>query len=118
MARALHGVPESMPRVLLSHRPYFIGEAGAAGVDLVLSGHTHGGQIVLGRIGDVTLTPAALASPYIWGKYRLGGTQMYVSRGIGTVGLPMRINCPPEITKITLRPAAPTGGGGAGASRA
>jgi predicted MPP superfamily phosphohydrolase len=50
----------------------------------------------------VYLTPAALASPYIAGKYSKGKTQMYVSRGIGTVALPMRVNCPPEITKITL----------------
>ena len=115
--RALHGVPGSMPKVLLSHRPYHIGEAGAAGVDLMLSGHTHGGQIVLGQIGGVTITPASLASPYVWGKYRLGRTQMYVSRGIGTVGVPMRINCPPEITKITLRRAVAARGGTTDAHR-
>ena len=115
MRRALRSIPDGTPRILLSHRPYFIGEAGLEGVDLVLSGHTHGGQIVLGQIGGITLTPAALASPYIWGKYRLGRTQMYVSRGIGTVGLPMRINCPPEITKITLRAASPPPGGSADA---
>ena len=108
MRSALGGGPEGIPRILLSHRPYFLGEAADAGVDLVLSGHTHGGQIVLGHFGDITLTPAALASPYIWGKYTRGRTQMYVSRGIGTVGLPMRVNCPPEITKITLRRAGTT----------
>jgi uncharacterized protein len=100
---ALRGVPEGLPRILLSHRPYFLGEAAGAGMDLVLSGHTHGGQIVLGRIGPVVLTPAAIASPYISGMYSRGRTQMYVSRGIGTVALPMRVNCPPEITRITLR---------------
>ena len=103
MQIAMHGIPEAIPRLLLCHRPYFLGEASAMGMDLVLSGHTHGGQIVLGRIGPVVLTPAAIASPYIWGTYSRGRTQMYVSRGIGTVGLPMRVNCPPEITRITLR---------------
>jgi predicted MPP superfamily phosphohydrolase len=105
MQSAARGVPDALPRVLLCHRPYFLEEAASMGMDLVLSGHTHGGQIVLGRIGPIVLTPAALASPYIWGKYSRGQTQMYVSRGIGTVGLPMRINCPPEVTRITLRRA-------------
>jgi hypothetical protein len=51
------------------------------------------------------MTPAALYSPYVWGLYRKKQTQMYVSRGIGTVGVPIRINCPPELTRIVLRPA-------------
>ena len=49
------------------------------------------------------ITPAALASPYVSGEYYHGKTIMYVSRGIGTVGIPVRLNCPPEITLITLR---------------
>ena len=106
MQSAARGVPDALPRVLLCHRPYFLEEAAAAGMDLVLSGHTHGGQIVFGHIGPLALTPAAIASPYVWGKYSRGRTQMYVSRGIGTVGLPMRVNCPPEVTRITLRRGA------------
>jgi predicted MPP superfamily phosphohydrolase len=106
MRSAARGVPDALPRILLCHRPYFLEEAAAMGMDLVLSGHTHGGQIVLGHIGPLILTPAAIASPYIWGRYSRGHTQMYVSRGIGTVGLPMRVNCPPELTRITLRRAA------------
>jgi hypothetical protein len=94
-----------IPRILLCHRPYFIEQAAEKRIDLVLSGHTHGGQIVLGRFGNLMLTPAALASPYVWGKYRVADTHMYVSRGIGTVGIPVRINCPPEITKIVLTKA-------------
>jgi predicted MPP superfamily phosphohydrolase len=94
-----------LPRILLCHRPYFIQQASEKRMDLVLSGHTHGGQIVFGRLGDVSMTPAALASPYVWGKYRVADTHMYVSRGIGTVGIPVRINCPPEITRITLTKA-------------
>ena len=103
MQSAARGVPLTLPRLLLCHRPYFLEEAAAMGMDLVLSGHTHGGQVVLGRIGPVVLTPAAIVSPYVWGKYSRGRTHMYVSRGIGTVGLPMRVNCSPEVTKITLR---------------
>jgi len=94
--------PLNIPRILLCHRPYYIEQAAEKNMDLVLSGHTHGGQVVLGRFGDVVFAPASFASRYVWGKYRFGKTQMYVSRGIGTVGLPIRLNCPPEITQITL----------------
>lgn len=103
---AIGTAPLAIPKILLSHRPYYLNKAADRGIDLVLSGHTHGGQIVIGRVGDMVIAPASLASPYVWGRYSLRGTQMYVSRGIGTVGLPIRINCPPEITKITLVPAA------------
>ena len=72
----------------------------------MLSGHTHGGQIVFGRIGETVLSLSSIASKYIEGIYEIRSgakhTQMYVSRGLGTVALPMRLNCPPEITKITL----------------
>jgi uncharacterized protein len=94
---------DGIPRILLCHRPYFFPAASTRKIDLMLSGHTHGGQVVLGRFGDVVLTPAALASPYVSGAYRRGNSQMYVSRGVGTVGLPVRINCRPEITRITLK---------------
>jgi uncharacterized protein len=101
----LRSAPKDLPRILLCHRPYYLAESAAEAIDLVLSGHTHGGQIVFGRFAGLTFSPAALASPYVWGKYALGKTQMYVSRGIGTVGVPVRFNCPPEITRITLKPA-------------
>jgi predicted MPP superfamily phosphohydrolase len=99
--------PSNVPRILLCHRPYPFQTAASHGVDLMLSGHTHGGQIVLGKFGDLTLTPAAFVSPYLWGRYVRGNAQLYVSRGIGTVGIPVRINCHPEITRITLRSAPP-----------
>lgn len=90
------------PRILLCHRPYFLQEAADHKIDLMLSGHTHGGQVSLGQFNNVVFAPASFASRYVWGKYRIDDTHMYVSRGIGTVGLPIRINCPPEITVITL----------------
>lgn len=100
---ALGTTNQNIPKILLCHRPYFLEQASTSGIDLVLSGHTHGGQVSLGKFGNTTIAPASLASRYIWGKYSIGKTHMYVSRGIGTVGLPIRLNCPPEITRITLR---------------
>jgi len=105
LREAIGTQPLDGPKVLLCHRPYYLPQAAAENIDLVLSGHTHGGQVVFGSFAGVTFSPAALASPYLWGKYSLGGTQMYVSRGIGTVGVPVRFNCPPEITRIVLKPA-------------
>jgi uncharacterized protein len=105
MRDAMADTPPSIPRILVSHRPYFLPEAATHDIDLVLSGHTHGGQVVLGTFAGVALTPAAIASKYVWGLYMSDMTQMYVSRGIGTVGVPMRINCPPELTRLTIVPA-------------
>lgn len=102
LAESIGHAPLDIPRILMCHRPYYLEEAASHDIDLVLSGHTHGGQIVLGRLGDVVIAPASIASKYVWGNYELGNTKMYVSRGIGTVGLPIRINCPPEITRIRL----------------
>ncbi len=92
----------SSPKLLLCHKPYAFDEIAKRDFDLVLSGHTHGGQLVPFKLGKFNLSFAALVSPYIEGLYQIGKVNMYVSRGIGTVGLPIRINCPPEITKITL----------------
>jgi hypothetical protein len=105
MDMALKTEGNRLPTILVCHRPYFLEEAAQRKVGLVLSGHTHGGQVVFGRMGGTTVTPAALFSPYVWGWYRKEQTQMYVSRGIGTVAVPIRINCPPELTRIVLRPA-------------
>ncbi len=89
-------------RILLCHKPYYFDDAVAGGYDIMLSGHTHGGQIVFVDVLGFKLTPATFASPYVAGKYRRGDSVLYVSRGIGTIGLPLRLNCPPEITVFTL----------------
>ncbi|MGO9481966.1 MAG: metallophosphoesterase [Candidatus Kryptoniota bacterium] len=89
-------------RILLCHKPYYFERAVAGQFDVMLSGHTHGGQIVLVDFLGFKLTPAALASQYVSGKYKRGNSLLYVSRGIGTIGLPVRVNCPPEITLFTL----------------
>ncbi|HEY6937921.1 MAG TPA: metallophosphoesterase, partial [Terriglobales bacterium] len=70
-------------------------------VDLQLSGHSHGGQIVLPVIGPPYLPP--LARRYPWGLRRLGPLTLYTNRGLGTITLPLRFNCPPELTLFTLR---------------
>jgi uncharacterized protein len=88
-------------RVLLAHDPRRFEEATALGIPLVLSGHTHGGQVVLPLIG----APAARKFPVLSGLARRGSTTMFVSRGIGTVYVPVRVACPPEVALLTLRPA-------------
>jgi predicted MPP superfamily phosphohydrolase len=93
---------DTLPKILLYHKPYFLKEFEKKGMDLILSGHTHGGQVVLAKFGSVNLSLAATVSPYVSGLYKHGKTQMYVSKGIGVVALPIRLNCRPEITKLTL----------------
>jgi uncharacterized protein len=103
---AYKGIPNDAATILMCHKPYHFEAFAKTNVGLMLSGHTHGGQIVLGRFGNTTLTFCSLASKYVDGVYlpqeSKSQTQMYVSRGIGVVGLPIRINCPSEITQITL----------------
>ena len=72
-------------------------------VDLMLSGHSHGGQVRLPFTGPLILPP--MGRKYPEGLYTFNRMQLYVNRGIGTVGLPFRLNCPPEITVITLQSA-------------
>jgi uncharacterized protein len=87
------------PVLLLAHDPRRLARASALGVAAVLSGHTHGGQIVLPGIGAV----AARKFPVTSGMGRMGATSIFVSRGIGTVYVPVRINCPPEVAILTLK---------------
>jgi predicted MPP superfamily phosphohydrolase len=87
--------------VLLSHNPDVFPVAAAQGHDLIISGHTHGGQITLG-IPGLPLNFARLYTPYIHGMYSKGGSLLYVSRGIGTVAIPLRLGVPPEVSLIRL----------------
>ncbi|MBE0645330.1 MAG: metallophosphoesterase [Bacteroidetes bacterium] len=100
--QAVDGLDSSLPNIVLCHKPYYLEEASEYGAGLMVSGHTHGGQFVLARVFGTVITPAALISGYVEGLYRLDATQLYVTRGIGTVGIPVRFNCPPEITVLTL----------------
>ena len=90
--------------LLLAHDPRRLTEAAKLNVPAVLSGHTHGGQVVLPGVGAV----AKARFPILQGLGRQDNTSIFVSRGIGTVYVPIRINCPPEVAIITLR-ATPRG---------
>ncbi|MGA2437854.1 MAG: metallophosphoesterase [Acidobacteriaceae bacterium] len=93
------------PVLLMSHGPDYADEVLAhprgALVDLMLAGHSHGGQVRLPIVGALHCVDGG--RKYVQGLFRLGQMQLYVNRGIGTVGLPFRLNCPPEITSFTLK---------------
>ena len=84
---------------MLAHDPRRLREAATLDVQLVLAGHTHGGQVVLPGIGAV----AARRFPVIAGESTEGNCTLFVSRGVGTVFVPLRINCPPEVSVLVLR---------------
>jgi uncharacterized protein len=90
--------------LLLSHNPAVFPVAARQGYNLMLSGHTHGGQINV-EIYDQSITPARFFTRYIYGLYHVQGAAAYVTRGIGTIAIPVRIGAPPEVTVIRLRKA-------------
>lgn len=124
-----HLVRRDMPNILLSHNPNSFRRAAELGIELSLAGHTHGGQVKF-EIVDHGVNPARLITPFVAGLYHLpmqlsaisrqpsgnpqdaevlaagnGGSKaaLYVNRGLGTVGFPVRLGVPPEITLLTLR---------------
>jgi len=110
-----HLIRRDMPNVLLSHNPNSFHRAAELGIELSLAGHTHGGQVKF-EIVDHSVSPARLITPFVAGLYHLpmhaftapasNGVQkaaLYVNRGLGTLGFPVRIGVPPEITLLTLR---------------
>ena len=96
IARLIRGAGSTV--ILLAHDPRRLDEAALLGIPLVLSGHTHGGQVVLPGIG----APAARKFPVIAGSGRKDDSAIFVSRGVGTVYVPYRLNCPPDVSIITL----------------
>ncbi len=99
-AEALRAAAPEEPRILLAHRPSLFEVCAQAGAQLVLSGHTHGGQIAFSREWSL----ARLLGPYTMGLYQSEGAHLYVHRGMGTVGpAPLRLGSPPEIALLTLR---------------
>ncbi len=106
-ARALTGVDERVPRVVVAHDPDVFGYwPEGLRLDLMLSGHTHGGQAWLPLIGP-PFVPSQFGFRYLQGLIREGERQLYVSRGIGASGVPIRWKCPPELTLAILRPDRP-----------
>lgn len=122
LATAARLVRRDLPNILLSHNPNAFNRAAELGIELTLSGHTHGGQIQV-EILDHRLSPARFITDYIAGLYKrplganskltsselaassnsLAPAHLYVNRGLGTVGAPVRLGVPPEISLIILR---------------
>ncbi len=98
--RKVTAVPGAV-NVLLSHNPDVFDRAASLGFDLTLAGHTHGGQINV-EILHEHLNVARFFTPYVYGLYRKGGRSIYVSGGLGTVGAPVRLGAPPEVTVVKL----------------
>ncbi len=99
---ALAGSREEEMKLVLAHNPIILRRAARAGVDLVLSGHTHGGQVNLRPEKSASGRPRRRL---LKGLARQGDTQIYVTRGLGTVVLPVRFGCPPEVSLLELRSA-------------
>lgn len=98
---ALQGVPKDEPVIVLMHEPDYADVVKNYPVDLQLSGHSHGGQIWLPGIGAPWLPGGAREYPR--GQYTVGKLPLYTNIGLGTIRAPVRINCTPEVTLITLR---------------
>jgi uncharacterized protein len=101
LGAAIEKIPNGEPIILLAHEPDFADEAALTPVDLQLSGHSHGGQIWIPGLGAPWLPP--LARNYPRGFYKIENMVLYTNVGIGTIRAPIRINCIPEVTHITLR---------------
>jgi predicted MPP superfamily phosphohydrolase len=100
---ALQHVPNDEATILMAHEPDYADYVARRPVDLQLSGHSHGGQVRFPFLRPLYLPE--LGQKYIAGLYKIGPLTLYTNAGLGTVILPIRWNCPPEITLLTLRPA-------------
>ncbi len=100
LSLALAGASEDEMKLLLAHNPVILRKAARAGVDLVLSGHTHGGQVNLRSEQSEAGRPRRRL---LKGLARQDETQIYITRGLGTVVLPVRFGCPPEVSLLELR---------------
>ena len=102
LERALDGAPPDATKVLLSHAPQTCTMAEEKGIDLLIAGHTHGGQICLPG-GYLIMHDRSAPRHILSGAWREGKLQGYTSRGTGGSGIPVRLNCPAEVTLHTLR---------------
>ena len=98
--RVLRDLPSNAFTILLAHRPGAFDTARQRGVPLTLAGHIHGGQIAIPLVG---WSAGQLITKYVAGHFESGGSQLYVSRGIGVVGVPIRVFVPPELALFELR---------------
>lgn len=104
LTTALRGIPAHEAVILLAHEPDFADEVSRFPVDLQLSGHSHGGQVRIPLLPPLYLPE--MAKKYVWGSYQVGALNLYTNAGLGTVTVPVRLNCPPEITLLTLHHSA------------
>ena len=102
LARLARTLRERDFNLLLSHRPDVFSVVRGLPINLILAGHTHGGQVSLSLPNGKRWNLTRLRYPYDRGHFQRGRTHLYVNRGLGYVGPPIRINCPPEITRIRL----------------
>jgi uncharacterized protein len=98
IARVVKGATAAS--IFIAHTPSRLTEAAALSLPLMLSGHTHGGQVVLPGLGPI----AARNFPVVAGHGQRENTHVFVSRGVGTVYVPVRVDCPPEVAVLTLTP--------------
>lgn len=102
LSRMMEQIAPETPTILMAHHPDTFDDSASLGIGLTLSGHTHGGQIALASINSVPIALASLRYQYVSGLYQMNGSSLYVNRGIGYFGIPVRINCPPEISLFKL----------------
>ncbi|MFO0983572.1 MAG: metallophosphoesterase [Planctomycetota bacterium] len=101
--QVLDEIAESRPRIVLAHNPDTVLQIGQKRADLILSGHTHGGQIVLPMLGPIVVPTEHRR--FVAGLYQVGQNQLYVNRGLGFVWRPVRFGARPEVAMLTLRRA-------------
>jgi uncharacterized protein len=104
LVSAVKDVPAGVSRILLAHSPDIVRSLDQYQFDLVMCGHTHGGQVNLPVLNGAWLKEGP-TSVYVQGMYSVHGSPLYVNRGIGTTTVPIRIACRPEITQWTLHAA-------------
>ena len=102
LPKAMIGAEENIPKILLAHSPDIVDNLRGEKVDLILVGHTHGGQIRIPFVKPFWVPPKNRGK-YASGLFEIGKTILYVNRGIGMAALPVRFNCPPEIAVIELK---------------
>lgn len=103
LPKTLRGIPGDEAVILLAHEPDYADVVCKYPVDLQLSGHSHGGQIRFPFLPPLYLP--LMAEKYYWGTYQVGPLMLYTNAGLGTIGVAARLNCPPEITVLTIRSA-------------
>ena len=101
LTETLKGIPADQPRLVLCHNPDVAEEQQGPRVDLMLSGHTHGGQVRIPAIG-APIVPSSYGQKYASGLVQAPDYKVYISRGLGSSGIPVRFGVPPEITLFEL----------------